>query len=326
MDCSPDGRGFLFYSMYHAFDVDVAKEYGVDEAIMIANFQFWISHNATNRKNYYDGKFWTFNSYKALSLLFPYFSEKQIRRIVNSLVTNGILITGNYNDREYDNTTWYAFADEEKWLSEIPIAQLGMGPTQTGRGGAGKGRGAAQMGQPIPDTNSVINSDTLSPPVGGEPGQVNFIIVPSGSESEEKKKTPAKKEKKDPEQHWPALVKVWFDFYMDKKKEEPTFAPADSNHFKKVIQNLKKRAKGKGIEWTEQNACNNLTHFLQYAYKVEWISQNFLISNILKQFDKIIADARGTNQPTNNGKGQQPVDANSAFSKFNTLNSQPPTG
>lgn len=327
MDCSPDGRGFLFYPMYHLFDVDVAKQYGVDEAIMIANFQFWISHNATNKKNLHDGRFWTYNSYKAFQLLFPYYSEKQIRRIVGSLVTTGILITGNYNAHTYDNTNWYAFQDEAKWLSNLPSAHLGMGASaQMGRPNDTKRAGrSAHSGQPIPDTNSVINTDNISPPNGGDAGQVNFIIVGQpGSDPEEKKKSPAKKEKKEiATEHWQHLVKIWFDFYESKKQEKPSFEPVDQENLRKIITKLKKKAKEKSWEWTEAGACQSLSKFLEFSYKVEWLSQNYLIKNINSQFDKIIADARGTNQSTTQQKGQQPVSASSAFSKFSALNNEP---
>ena len=40
--------------MIYSFDSGVAKEYGVNEAIMIANFQFWIKKNKANKNNFFD--------------------------------------------------------------------------------------------------------------------------------------------------------------------------------------------------------------------------------------------------------------------------------
>ena len=49
----------------YLFDVEVAKEYGVDAAIMIKLFQFWIQKNIANESNFYDNNYWTYNSLDA---------------------------------------------------------------------------------------------------------------------------------------------------------------------------------------------------------------------------------------------------------------------
>ena len=107
--------------MVYNFDVEVAEEYGVNEAIMIANFQFWINKNKANDKNYYDGHFWTYNSLPAFVELFPFWSIQNIKTILNRLKEKGIIIVGNYNTNKYDRTNWYAFADESKWLKDNKI-------------------------------------------------------------------------------------------------------------------------------------------------------------------------------------------------------------
>ena len=61
-------------NMQHSFDVEIAKEYGVLEAILLNNLWFWVEKNRANNVNYYDGYYWTFNSTKAFNELFPYAS------------------------------------------------------------------------------------------------------------------------------------------------------------------------------------------------------------------------------------------------------------
>jgi len=100
----------------YAFDPDIAQQYGVDEAIMVRSFQYWIEMNASNNRNRHDDKTWTYNTISALKKGFPFWSEKQVGRIVKSLISQGILVIGNYNSHRYDRTTWYAFANEEQWL------------------------------------------------------------------------------------------------------------------------------------------------------------------------------------------------------------------
>ena len=101
-----DNDGF-----YH-FRVLDAIRFGVDEAIMVANFRFWIQKNKANNKHFYKGRYWTYNSYKAFSELFPFWSGKQIRRILQSLIHQEVIITNNFNKTQYDKTKWYAFKDE----------------------------------------------------------------------------------------------------------------------------------------------------------------------------------------------------------------------
>lgn len=146
------------------FDVDVAKEYGVNEAIMIKNFQFWISKNKANDQNIYEGHCWTYNSVKGWAELFPFWTAKQVRIILDSLIEKGVLQKGNYNNSQYDRTTWYAFVNEEKWICLNGQMDLPK-----------KANGFAQNNQPIPDNitdippdnNIIINNNILSAPPKG---------------------------------------------------------------------------------------------------------------------------------------------------------------
>lgn len=97
--------------MNHSFDVDIAIKFGVPEAIVIENFRFWIAKNKANNRHCYEGKYWTYNSAKALTELFPYWSQDQIKRIIKRLEDAAILVSGNFNQNPYDRTKWYALSD-----------------------------------------------------------------------------------------------------------------------------------------------------------------------------------------------------------------------
>lgn len=101
-----------------SFDSDVAKEFGVNCAVVLYNLKFWILKNKANNHNYYDGHYWTYNTIEAWQELFPFFTKKQIWTVLNTLVEKGVLIKGNYNKNKFDRTCWYAFADEEKWIGQ----------------------------------------------------------------------------------------------------------------------------------------------------------------------------------------------------------------
>ena len=51
--------------MNHQFDVKIATEYGLVEALLMQNFQFWILRNKANGEMEREGRTWTFNSVRA---------------------------------------------------------------------------------------------------------------------------------------------------------------------------------------------------------------------------------------------------------------------
>jgi hypothetical protein len=103
-------------STIHYFNIDHARRYGMVEAVLITNFQHWISRNKANGDHLRDGRTWTYNSVKAFAQQFPYLSPDQVRRALDRLVALGVLVTGNYNAKGRDRTRWFAFADEKAFI------------------------------------------------------------------------------------------------------------------------------------------------------------------------------------------------------------------
>ena len=94
--------------MEHQFKPEIAKKYGLPEAIFLHNLSFWQLTNQRNERNFYDGRYWTYNSCKAFTETFIYFSERQIERILKSLVNQKCIVSGNYNKLKMDRTKWYS--------------------------------------------------------------------------------------------------------------------------------------------------------------------------------------------------------------------------
>ena len=135
--------------MPHCFEVEIAKKYGILEAILLNYFRFWIQKNEANDVHFHDGRYWTYNSVKAFCELFPYASKKMIEKAINHLVDEGLLVTGNYNKSAYDRTKWYALTEKGKCIS--PTGEMECSE---------RGNGNPPEGKPIP----VI--DTEEEPVG----------------------------------------------------------------------------------------------------------------------------------------------------------------
>ena len=104
--------------MTFTFDEEIAKKYGVNEAIFIQNIFFWQRTNEANEKHFYDGRYWTYNSIKAFTEIFSFWSIKTIRNIIDKLEKLGVLVSGNYSKSTYNRTKWYSLQNGVIHLSE----------------------------------------------------------------------------------------------------------------------------------------------------------------------------------------------------------------
>jgi uncharacterized phage protein (TIGR02220 family) len=137
--------------MNYSFDIDIATEYGIDNAIFINNLAYWVKLNKANNTNLHDGKYWTYNSVKALCELFPFWSVGQIKRVIKNCIDLGAIETNNFNKIKYDRTTWYTLSDK---LSAI-CSNKQMENLKSAKG-------KSETSQPIPNINTDINTDKES--------------------------------------------------------------------------------------------------------------------------------------------------------------------
>lgn len=137
--------------MHHYFNTEIAKEVGVNAAVILENIAHWVFRNQVNNKNHFDGHYWTYNSNAAMAELFPYMNARQVRTALDSLRKNRMVLTGNYNKSSYDRTLWYTVSDDcaERFFPEI------IHLTKKSNGVDGKV-------QPIPDINTSNKPDNIS--------------------------------------------------------------------------------------------------------------------------------------------------------------------
>ena len=142
--------------LHHCFDADLATELkSTDLAILIHHFQFWIRHNAAMNINFHDGKTWTYQTLHDIASYLPYWSHRQVERLIIKLVELKILIKGNYNSTAYDRTVWYAFENEEKF--SISRNREMEKPKSGNRN--------LDIGTPIPDILTYADNNILTPPI-----------------------------------------------------------------------------------------------------------------------------------------------------------------
>lgn len=160
-----------------SFNIEAARRFGVDGAILLQGMAAWISKNRANERHFHDGRWWTYNSKAALARLFPFWTEKQIRRIVNALTAAEAILQGNYSDGSYHNTTWYALSDDVLEL-------LGAGECVSGRDISSRpedGEGPAAAGLTSPALRATSPEGEAGSGESTCPnGQVMESICPNG--------------------------------------------------------------------------------------------------------------------------------------------------
>ena len=92
------------------FKPEIAVLYGVNEAIFLHSLSFYILKNRSNERNYHGGRYWSYDTYKALAQRFPFWSARQIERIVANCKAQGAILVGNFNEDKTDRTKWYTLA------------------------------------------------------------------------------------------------------------------------------------------------------------------------------------------------------------------------
>jgi len=76
----------------HSFSTELAKEIGLNEAILLQHFYFWFKKNKANNKNFHDNNYWTYNSKKGFSEYFEYLTENQIKGALNRMKEKRLII------------------------------------------------------------------------------------------------------------------------------------------------------------------------------------------------------------------------------------------
>lgn len=140
-------------------DDRIACEFGVAEAFILEQLQYWIkvkSENPEKFKNCYkDGRWWVYNTYSEWQEQLCFYSEVTIRRAFKNLEKSGIILTANYNKKGYDKTKWYTvdFDVLDKILSQWQASDQNDQSIRSNRA-----EHEIETTKPIPITTTTITS------------------------------------------------------------------------------------------------------------------------------------------------------------------------
>lgn len=101
---------------------ELIKMIEFQEATVLWQVHYWTELNRKAGRNYYDGRYWTYNSMDKWAETFFWWSRSTVKRIFAELEKNGYLLTGNYNKMKIDHTKWYA-VNYEKFKESSRLAQ-----------------------------------------------------------------------------------------------------------------------------------------------------------------------------------------------------------
>lgn len=221
----------VFGNVY-SFDTAVAAKYDERIATFVRHFQFWIEHNAANKRNQHEGRTWTYNSVQAFKKLFPYLTGDQIRRTLEKMENEEIIISGNFNKDARDRTKWFAFKDESKWFDsdlailpnandEKPKSDLAILPNGNG-----------ESAKPLPDSKQTDSKPDTKPSLnaGDDPGSSDSIVKIGFWQIDKDKKKKLEK----------AIGRITLSTIID-CQAEGRFDHFDREHFELMFKFLKRR-------------------------------------------------------------------------------------
>lgn len=230
--------------MKYDFNEDLAKLHWVEEAIMFSNIARWVKINEANERNFHDWKYWTYNSMEAFAKIFPFWTPKQIQRILANLKKHNLIVTWNYNKSWYDRTVWYAISPNGQMDFTI------------------QSNGFTQTVEPIPDnnTNNKTNILSTSTKVDIDNKETNTIHQVDIKKENKNKESPAESCEK--------ALKFWNEkFKMNSRLTD------------NLIEEFKKFSK----KYTQEDFIHSLKNYVKYISENKWYTNRFSLYDFLKQ-------------------------------------------
>lgn len=130
---------------YH-FNLELAEQYGLSEAVFMHNIVFWCWKNECNGTGFRDGHYWTYNTNDALRKLYPFWSKGQIERIIAKCVEKGLLLVEINNKKAMDRTRSFACTEIVKCIYRKREMDL------------------SESEKPFPENENCINKETDNRP------------------------------------------------------------------------------------------------------------------------------------------------------------------
>jgi len=104
--------------MFHALNTNIAQRYGVNAALVAQYIWEEIGKNEFADRDSYAGKTWMRSSQMMFTAVLPYLSKNMVRRALERLMRQGVIIRGEFSESCFDRTSWYAFTQFGRLLMQ----------------------------------------------------------------------------------------------------------------------------------------------------------------------------------------------------------------
>lgn len=90
---------------------ELAMKIGLNESIVLQQIHYWLENNKNKKQtaNFKEDRWWTYGSYEYWQETnFPFWSVSTVRRTMRSLERLGILISNQFESKDWEHRKWYS--------------------------------------------------------------------------------------------------------------------------------------------------------------------------------------------------------------------------
>lgn len=95
-------------SNLRVFNIEIAKEYGLDCAYFLQNIYYWVEKNRAENRNFRNGNYWTYSTIEEFEQHLGCFTKRQLKYIINKLKEADLILIEQFSEGQAYRTYWYA--------------------------------------------------------------------------------------------------------------------------------------------------------------------------------------------------------------------------
>lgn len=94
---------------YHLLCPSLARRYGVHAALVMKHIWDEICTNERAGRCSFAGRTWMRSSQMMFTAIMPYLTKNMVRRALERLMKQCVIVRGEFGDSRFDRTSWYTF-------------------------------------------------------------------------------------------------------------------------------------------------------------------------------------------------------------------------
>lgn len=95
-------------SNLRVFNIEIAKEYGLNCAYFLQNIYYWVEKNRAENRNFRNGNYWTYSTIEEFEQHLGCFTKRQLKYIINKLKEADLILIEQFSEGQAYRTYWYA--------------------------------------------------------------------------------------------------------------------------------------------------------------------------------------------------------------------------